>query len=210
MKPFFNPFTYPYVFFIPIQACSSLNKPPDSIDCLASTKSLKSIDSDPVFCRTVTPVPEHILAQYGIFSNPLTHEVNLADSKLTRNPFGERATEFVCGTTVDSPLEPDVQVLVKYLKEERWNWYCMQITDRMPYCTQLVSHRTAAIGICGPYQHQKMCQDVASDVASLCTLCTRHINDDDRVGGIAITAGRPGSMTPLFRGLIAYHNTKLG
>lgn len=199
----FNSLIYFYTFFIAVQVCASPTFPPEPINHLTSVKFLKPIDPSPLFDWTIIPVPDHVLEQYGIFDNPL-------DNDIANTPFDMSATVLICETSVDSPLEPDVQILIEYLKVEGWNRSCKQIGDRIPYCTRLVSHGSASIGLCGPYQYQMKCQDVALEVVSICTLCTRHINDDDRVGGTTIKTSRHGRIAPLFRGLIVYHNNKLG
>lgn len=205
-------FSFLLYFYIPIFARAHVSpvEASELTNSFVPTQSPMAMGSGPVSEQTVIPVPKHVLAQYGIFDNPPIYETDLIEPEPTSNPLVKRLTTLICKTTVDSPLEPDIRVLVEYLKRERWNWYCKQATDGMPYCTQLATHRTAAIGICGPYQHQMMCQDVAFDVTEICALCTRHINNDDRVGGIAVATGRLGSGFPLFRGLIAYHSNKLG
>lgn len=197
-------FVYFYTSIIAIQVYASPTFPPGYINSFIPVKPLKPIDPDPPFDWTVIPVPDHVLEQYGISDNSLVNDIANA------TPFDMSATVLVCETSIDSPLEQDVQVLVEYLKVEGWNRSCKQITDRMPYCIRLVSHGSASIGLCGPYQYQMRCRDVALEVSSICKLCTRHINDYDRVGGITINASRLGSIAPRFRGLIVYHNNKLG
>lgn len=199
----FNSLVYFCISSIAVQSYASPTFSTSPINHLTSAKFLKPADPDPLFDWTVIPVPDHVLEQYGIFENPLIN--NIANT-----PFDMSATVLICETTVDSPLELDVQVLVEYLKVVGWNRPCKQISDRIPYCTQLVSHRSASIGLCGYYQYQMGCRDVALEVVSICTLCTRHINDDNRVGGITINTSRLGRIAPLFHGLIVYHNNKLG
>lgn len=197
-------FVYLYTSIIAIQIYASPTFLPGSINPFVPVKLLKPIDPDPLFDWTVVPVPDHVLKQYGIFDNPLVNDI------ANTTPFDMSTTVLICETSIDSPLEPDVQVLVEYLKVEGWNRSCKQITDQMPYCTRLVSHGSASIGLCGPYQYQMRCRDIALEVTSICKLCSRHINDNDRVGGITVNASGLGSIAPLFRGLIVYHNNKLG
>lgn len=192
-----------YISIIAIQVYASPTFPPEPIKPVIPVKMLQPINSNPQFDWTTVPVPDHVLEQYGIFDNPIT-------SGIANTPFDMSTTLLICETSVDSPLDSDVQTLVEYLMVEGWNRSCKQITDRMPYCIRLVSHGSASIGFCGPYQYQMECRDVALEVISICALCARHINDDDRVGGIVINTSRLGSIAPLFRGFIVYHNNKLG
>lgn len=200
MGAVFSSLIWSYTSFIAVQVCAS---PTEPINSLTSIKSPEPTDSGFLFDLTVVPIPDHVLKQYGVFDNSPTND-------FFSTSFDKRTTVLVCETSVDSPLEPDVQVLVEYLKKAGWNRSCKQIMDGIPYCTRLVSHGSASIGLCGPYQYQMRCRDVALEVVSICELCTRHINDDDRVGGIAIGVSKFGRLAPLFHGLIVYHNNKLG